>query len=99
MFELDVDFHEFDLGFRVVAIPTQESENFKLIVSKVYKYSEAWNRGLKKDQTIVSVDEIEVEDLKSLKELIKEKLNTNGSVTLEVLDKENARGYIELKNN
>jgi len=99
MFELDVNFHEFDLGFRVVAIPAQDTDNYQLIITKVYKYSEAWNRGLKKDQTILSVDEIKVEDLESLKELIAKNLTNNRSVTLEVFDKENARGFIELKNN
>jgi Do/DeqQ family serine protease len=99
LFELDVDFHEFDLGFRVVAIPTQSDDKEQLIISKVYKYSEAWNRGLKKDQTIISIDDIEVEDLKTLKELVAEKLNKNGSVTLEVLDNDDARGFIELKEN
>tara|TARA_R110002073_G_scaffold237509_1_gene398582 strand:+ start:24641 stop:26155 length:1515 start_codon:yes stop_codon:yes gene_type:complete len=99
IFEFDVEFHEFDLGFRVVAIPIQDSENNQLIISKVYKYSEAWNRGLKKDQTIVSVNKIEVEDLETLKELIAENLTNNGSVTLEVLDEDNSRGYIELKDN
>lgn len=99
LFELDVDFKEFDLGFRVIAIPTQNDENNQLIISKVYKYSEAWNRGLKKNQRIVSVDQIEVEDLETLRELITQNLNKNRSVTLEVLDEENARGYIELKDN
>lgn len=99
IFELDVDFKEFDLGFRVIAIPTQNDKDNQLIISKVYKYSEAWNRGLKKNQKIVSVDKIEVEDLETLKELITRNLNKNRSVTLEVLDEENARGYIELKDN
>lgn len=99
IFELDVDFHEFDMGFRVIEIPLQRENENKLIISKVFKYSEAWNRGLKKDQTILTIDDIEVEDLESLKELMVENLTKNGSVTLEVLNKENARGYIELKKN
>ena len=99
IFELDVNFHEFDLGFRVIEIPTENGEEAKLIVSKVYKYSEAWNRGLKKDQTILAVDDLDVEDLETLKELVAQNLTKNGSLTLEVLDKDNARGYIELKEN
>jgi len=99
VFELDVDFHEFDFGFRVIEVPAQNGQLNQLIISKVYKYSEAWNRGLKKNQKVISVDEIEVEDLESLKELIIENLNKNKSVTLEVLDEENARGYVELKDN
>jgi serine protease Do len=99
VFELDVDFHEFDLGFRVIEVPVQNGQLNQLIVSRVYKYSEAWNRGLKKNQKIISVDEIEVEDLESLKELITEKLNKNKAVTIEVLDDDSARGYIELKDN
>ncbi|MEP1306652.1 MAG: trypsin-like peptidase domain-containing protein [Balneola sp.] len=99
IFEFDVDFHEFDLGFRVLEIPSATGGNPQLIISKVYKYSEAWNRGLKKDQTILEVDEIEVEDLQTLKELVAENLTKNGSITLEVIDEDNARGYIELKDN
>lgn len=97
-FRLDVDFHEFDNGFRVVAIPNpDEPDTQKLIVSKVYKYSEAWNRGLKKDVEIVSIDEVQVEDLDRLKELITNNLNDNGKVTLEVINEDNAIGFIELK--
>lgn len=99
VFELEVDFHEFDLGFRVIEVPTQNGLTNHMIISKVYKYSEAWNRGLKKNQKIISVNEIEVEDLESLKELIDENLNKNKAVTIEVLDEDNARGYIELKDN
>ena len=99
VFELEVDFHEFDLGFRVIEVPTQNGSTNHMIISKVYKYSEAWNRGLKKNQKIISVNEIEVEDLESLKELIDENLNKNKAVTIEVLDEDNARGYIELKDN
>ena len=87
------------MGFRVLEIPSATGGNPQLIISKVYKYSEAWNRGLKKDQTILEVDEIEVEDLQTLKELVAENLTKNGSITLEVIDEDNARGYIELKDN
>lgn len=99
MFEFDVDFHEFDLGFRVVAIPTKEKDKQILVVSTVNKYSEAWNRGLKKNQTIETINNIKVEDLETLKELITKALTEKGTVTLEVLNKESARGFIELKDN
>lgn len=98
LFEFDVEFHEFDLGFRVVAIPTKEKDKQILVISTVNKYSEAWNRGLKKNQTIEAINNIKVEDLETLKELIAKELTKNGTITLEVLNKESARGFIELKN-
>lgn len=95
-----VDVYEFDLGFRVMALSKPENEQkFDLIITHVYKYSEAWNRGLREDQKIISIDEEKVEDLPSLKDLIALKLTNNKSVILEVLNKEEARGYIELERN
>ncbi len=61
------------------------------------KYSEAWNRGLRADQQITKIGEEKVEDIHELEELIRRNLNKKGSVILEIRNKENARGYIELK--
>lgn len=95
-----VEVQEFDLGFRVMALSNPEIEGaFDLIISHVYKYSEAWNRGLRENQKIISVDEEKVEDITSLKDLIQRKLTTNKSVIIEVLNEEDARGYIELERN
>ncbi|MEQ9308875.1 MAG: trypsin-like peptidase domain-containing protein [Balneolaceae bacterium] len=95
-----LEVQEFDLGFRVMALSKTENEDtFDLIITHVYKYSEAWNRGLRENQKIISVDEENVEDLPSLKELIQRKLTTNKSVILEVLNEEDAKGYIELERN
>ncbi|GAB5409211.1 MAG: trypsin-like peptidase domain-containing protein [Balneolaceae bacterium] len=95
-----IDVQEFDLGFRVMALTKPEKEeSFDLIVTHVYKYSEAWNRGLRENQKIISVDEENVEDITSLKDLIQRKLTTNKSVILEVLNEEDATGYIELERN
>lgn len=94
------EIHEFDLGFRVMALAKPENdETFDLIITHVYKYSEAWNRGLREDQKILSIDEENVEDLSSLKDLINRKLTTNKSVILEVVNEEEAIGYIELERN
>lgn len=93
-------YHEFDLGFRVTGeMKSEENEQYDLIISHVYKYSEAWNRGLRESQKIISIDEEKVEDIQTLKDLISQKLSTNGSVILEVLNKEKAKGYIELQRN
>ncbi len=95
-----VEFHEFDLGFRVMALASPENpKNYDLIVTKVFKYSEAWNRGVREDQKITAIDKEKVEDLTSLKELMARNLNNNGAVTLEIIDDENAKGFIELKKN
>lgn len=93
-------FKEFDLGFRVKALATPEdAEKYDLFVEQVYKYSEAWNRGLRAEQQILKIEEEKVEDLSSLEELIRRNLNDKGSVMLEIINKENARGFIELKRN
>ena len=92
-----VVYHEFDLGFRVMAVGSESESTQELIITRVFKYSEAWNRGLREEQKIVALDEEKVEDLSTLKELMRRNLNDNGSVTLEVIDKDNARGFIELK--
>jgi Do/DeqQ family serine protease len=95
-----VDFHEFDLGFRIMALAKPEnSQAFDLIVSHVYKYSEAWNRGLREGQKILSINEEIVEDIETLKDLITEQINENGSVSLKVENEENAIGFIELQRN
>ncbi len=95
-----VMYKEFDLGFRVMAIATPEdSDKYDLIIDQVYKYSEAWNRGLRADQQILKIEEEKVEDLSSLEELMRRNLNDKGSVMLEILNEENARGFIELKRN
>ena len=96
---LKVDTHEFELGFRVIEVPKVETEGPNtLFVAKVFKYSEAWNRGLRADQKIIAVEKEKVEDISTLKELIKTNITKNGTVKIEVINKDNARGFIELKN-
>lgn len=95
-----VMYKEFDLGFRVMALATPEdADKYDLIIDQVYNYSEAWNRGLRADQQILKIEEEKVEDLSSLEELMRRNLNDKGSVMLEILNEENARGFIELKRN
>ncbi|WP_428234684.1 S1C family serine protease [Gracilimonas sp.] len=95
-----VMYQEFDLGFRVMALAKAEDvQKFDLIIDQVYKYSEAWNRGLRQDQQIIKIEEEKVEDLSSLEELMRRYLNEKGSVTLEIINEEDARGFIELKRN
>lgn len=96
--ENELDFFEFDLGFRIMEIPRESGQDGKdLIVSHVYKYSEAWNRGLKENQKILRVNEEKVEDIQGLKDLISRQITKNGSIMLEVVNEENATGYIELE--
>ncbi len=95
-----VDFHEFDFGFRVMALAKPENSNsYDLLVSHVYKYSEAWNRGLREGQKILSINEEMVEDIQTLKDLVSEQINNTGSVSLKVENEENAIGFIELERN
>lgn len=93
-----VIYKEFDLGFRIMALTTSEdADKFDLYVDRVYRYSEAWNRGLRAEQQILKIEEERVEDLSELEELMRRNLNEKGSVTLEIINEEGARGFIELK--
>jgi Do/DeqQ family serine protease len=95
-----VFYKEFDLGFRVMAIATPENaDKYDLYIDQVYKYSEAWNRGLRADQQIVKIGEEKVEDITRLEELMRRNLNDKGSVTLQIINKDDATGFIELKRN
>lgn len=93
-------YKEFDLGFRVMAIATPEdADKYDLYVDQVYKYSEAWNRGLREDQQILKIGEEKVEDLAGLEELMRRNLNDKGSVTLQILEQDEVTGFIVLKRN
>lgn len=93
-------YKEFDLGFRIKALAKPEdAEKFDIYIDEVYKYSEAWNRGLRADHQILKIEKEKVEDLSGLEELIRRNLNDKGSVTLEIINEEGARGFIELKRN
>ncbi|HBQ61303.1 MAG TPA: hypothetical protein DD671_17220, partial [Balneolaceae bacterium] len=95
-----VMYSEFDLGFRVVAIAKPEDhEKFDIYVDRVYKYTEAWNRGLREDQQIVKIGEEKVEDLTTLEELMRLNLNDDGSVIIEIRNSDDIKGFIELKRN
>jgi S1-C subfamily serine protease len=93
-----VIYKEFEPGFRIMALATPEdADKFDLYVDRVYRYSEAWNRGLRADQQILKIEEEKVEDLSELEELMRRNLNEKGSVTLEIVNEEGARGFIEIK--
>jgi hypothetical protein len=47
----------------------------------------------------MKIEEEKVEDLASLEELIRRNINDKGSVMLEIVNEEDARGFIELKRN
>lgn len=94
------EYQEFELGFRVRAVPESDSSGvFRLYVDRVYKYTEAWNRGLRERQEIVAIGEQKVEDISIFEELMKQELTTKGSVIFEIRNKDNASGFIELKRN
>lgn len=95
-----VMYKEFELGFRLMALATPEdADKFDLFVDRVYKYSEAWNRGLRADHQILKIEKERVEGLSELEDLMRQNLNEKGTVTLEIMNEEGARGFIELKQN
>ena len=93
-----VDFYESDFGFRIMALVKPDNpQSYDLLVSHVYKYLEAWNRGLREGQKIVSINEEIVEDITTLTESISKHTSENGSLSLKIVNENNAIGYVELK--
>lgn len=93
-----VDFYESDFGFRIMAlVKPDNSQSYDLLVSHVYKYSEAWNRGLREGQRILSINKEIVEDIRTLKDLISKQITESGSVVLKIENEEQAIGYVELE--
>lgn len=93
-----VDFYESDFGFRIMAIvKPYNRQSYDLLVSHVYKYSEAWNRGLREGQKILSINEEIVEDIKTLKDSISKHTSENGSLSLKIVNENKAIGYVELE--
>jgi len=95
-----VAFGEFDLGFRVMGLSKPDDpEKYDLIITRVNKGSEAWNRGLREGFLIEEVNEQKVEDLDSLKDLIRQSLKEKGSVMLKIRRSENEDtiGYFQLE--
>lgn len=86
---------EFDLGF--IAKETENDDfDTQLMVTKVYKYSEAWNRGLRNEYTITAVDGESVTTIHELRKIIRNHLQQNKTVILEILNKDGAKGYIKM---
>jgi S1-C subfamily serine protease len=89
---------ESDLGFRVqLQAEENQTEQTLFEVTHVFKYSEAWNRGLRKGQFIVKVDGEKVEDIPTFKERLKKQLASHGTVMFEILSGSNTRGFVELQ--
>lgn len=92
-----VDFHRFeDLGFRVMQY-TRRGEESSLIISDVESDSEAGRRGLKPGYTVLDVEGERVEDLQTMRDLVRRALDRNGSVVLQIETRDGTRGYYELK--
>lgn len=88
---------EFDLGFRIKALAKPEDETrYDLIIDYVFKYTEAWSRGLRKNQKIISIDGQPVDDVDQLEKLLNKQQKNHSPVTLEILNEDNAKGYIIL---
>lgn len=90
--------YKFDLGFMVTENKiVNDDSRTSIYVDDVDAYSEAWNRGLKVGQQILAIDGSEVEDLNSLKDLMRSGLQKNQSVTLKVITEDDEIGFIQLK--
>lgn len=96
----EVRFFGFDLGFKVMEISSSdENEPTELIISEVERGSEAFMKGLKEGYTIKKVDDEQVEDLESLKDLVSRSLSRSNSVVLYIETNDGAKGFYQLNSN
>ena len=92
------DFFKFDIGFKVKSQPKSGADNeFELVVDEVDKYSEAWNRGLKEGQQILAIGNTSVEDIDTLRDLMRQELKLNKEVTIKIRTKDDVIGFVQLK--
>ncbi len=93
----DNSMFEFDLGFVVRELKeNRETSRSSLMVTKVYKYSEAWNRGLRDEQRITAVDDVPVSTLQEMRDIVSANLQKNRTIILEIKNKDDATGYIKM---
>ncbi|MDZ7773883.1 MAG: Do family serine endopeptidase [Balneolaceae bacterium] len=91
-----VNFHRFEeLGFRVMQYTRRGEET--LIISDVEQGREAERRGLKPGYTVLDVEGERVEDLQTMRDLVRRTLDRSGSVVLQIETRDGTRGYYELK--
>lgn len=100
--EMDLDegirVESFDLGFGVAAVPSENNNrDYELVVTEVYRETEAWNKGMKRGQKIEKINDLIVEDLQTLKDLVSRSLETRGKVTLQVEAEDGSTAIYELK--
>lgn len=89
---------KFDLGFGVKSqLVDGETDEYEIIVDEVDKYSEAWNRGLKEGQQILAIGDTNVEDIRTLRDLMRRELKLKNAVTLKVRTEDNVIGFVQLK--
>lgn len=94
--EREFEFEYFEeLGFRVMSYLRPGGES-RLIVSRVEEGGEADRRGLRRGYRIVSVEGERVEDLQTMRDLVRRAMRENGSVVLQIETRDGTRGYYEL---
>jgi len=92
-----VEFSNFDLGFRVMALSQERASNtYDLIITDVISGSEADKGGLKEGFRIKKVNDQKVEDLESLQDLVAEN-SDNLPLTFEVETREGELKTFELQ--
>ncbi len=93
-----VQFGTFDLGFKVMALSKPgDAQKYDLIITEVEKQSQAGRVGIKEGYEIKKVNETEVEDLETLRDLIDRSLEKQDSVLIQVITTEDAVVNYELK--
>jgi len=78
-----VQFGEFDLGFRIMALSKPEdAKRYDLIITEIHPNTAAGESGLEEGYMITQVNHQKVEDLQTLKDLVAQSLTKKGAVTL-----------------
>ncbi|MGM0546146.1 MAG: trypsin-like peptidase domain-containing protein [Bacteroidota bacterium] len=85
----EVEFAEFDLGFRLMAIlRSEEPIKHEFVISDIVEGSRADKMGLRVGQKIIGVNGQKVEDLESLKHFIAQKIDPSSPLAFEIETRE-----------
>lgn len=96
--ELGIEQKNFeDVGFTLRALSKPENpDHFNIYIQRVYRGSEAWNRGLRAGVELIELNGSEVKDLRVVEDLIGNSLKNSESLNLKIRTEEGDTGYFKL---
>lgn len=96
--ELGIEQKHFeDIGFTLRALSKPENpDHFNIYIQRVQRNSEAWSRGLRAGVELIELNGSEVNDLRTVQDVIDNSLKSSESLRLKIRSEEGDTGYFKL---